>query len=479
MGRSISGGISTSTSGAPWAGKFDKRPVWGVWSCNAASAASYVYLYGEDNPHIAIGAIDIASDNNANVGANQSLRQGASSESANTGWYPAGNTGTQLSTQPWSPSSSWFGVTCNSQTSNFFYAYGFQNGSFGYEGTQSTQSNIQQYAATQVMSQWEQQIYDIVLNSSNAIQVYPIGATNWSEVDWSYTRGVVTSILDVTRHQSTYGLMSYNRRTNTIAFLYNTADATTNTKKMHIFKMLAGFTVTPFTTGKQIADALAASKLAGGYSFFDISLPSWHNGTSNASRHGGRFVICDDDTAWFVSEQQSNSSSGSNLLYKIVKNGTGGYTATQLRSMSTNSHYNSDNSSHYAIRHTNSDDNKYIAIYAHYYYYLSGINLFIVPTDSAASPVVSSSYYQDAATSAGSRTIAPMGGSNFVICNSSYNHDSYGAYISYIRPEDKSAGENGLLVLRHAGQLAYPGYSTSTNYQANFVFKVMPVTESK
>jgi len=478
MGRSVSNNFTSQTR-KPWTDKFYERPVWGVWTCAAASPSSYVYLFGESNPHITIGVIDMASDSASTVGSYQSMRQGAGSEAANAGYYPAGISSTQLSTQTLSPAGGYFGINCNSQTSSYFASYGFQNGNFGYEMTPAPQAQINQFACTQVLSSWEQQIYDIVLNAANEIQVYPIGASHWNEVDWLSTSGSIGSLLDTTGHQTTSGQMSYNRKTNTFAFLYNTADAATNTKKMHIIKMLPGFSVTPFTTGQQIAIAMANAKDMGRYASYTVSLPSWHNRTTAPGRNGGRFVICDDDTAWFVNEQATNNGSDSMHLYKIVKNSTGGYIATSIRSFTTNAQYNSLANSHYAIRHLNSDDNKFIAIFSHFYSYQSGCNLFLVPVDSAFAPAISSSSYQDAATGAGSRTIAPMGGSNFVFCNSSMNNDSYGPHISYIRPTDKGTGENGTLALRHAGQCAYPAITTSTNYQSNFVFKVMPVTETK
>lgn len=476
MGRSVSSNQYQTASKKPWDGIYTERPVWGLFTMSAGGPNAWVYAYGANNRTLSIGHDRLESTNTGNRAA--STITGASSETA-TGYYVTGNASTQVTSQGWSPTSGYFGINSNSQTALLLHAYAYQNGNIGYANT-SNHIWTQRWAATQVMRDYEQQDYDLV-GSSTAYRMHTaqLGASA-SDIDQTYTYGNLNlgGLLDTTGHTGGLYVMSYNRRTNTLALMFHCADNATGTKRIHIFKMTSAFSPNQFTTGASVVESMAAAKAAGGYTNYLVNMPTWHNNTSGAGRNGGKLVLCDDDSMWFVQEPYSNGSGTDLRLYSIVKNGNG-YTATQLRTLATTTHYNSDAGDQYCLHHQNSDDNKYIAIYTQYYYYLGGYLVFIVNTASAAAVASVYDYAWFSETNNYAFTMAPSGGSEFVVSQSYQNSDGgVGPTVSFHNPTQRNSSTNNMLRRNMPGG-QYPAYSSSTNYQSNFVFKYQPYNQYK
>lgn len=477
MGRfySAQGNSSSANSIKPWNNLYSERPVWGIWTLNSSGAAAWVYAYGEQNRTMSVGNDRLDSTNSRMA----STITGSGTEAA-TAYYVTGNSATQMSSQTWAPASGYYGINSNSQTALLNNAYAFQNGNIGFMST-TTQSWIQRWAATQVLSPTEQQHFDFVGHNSTGykIQVAQVEALQ-ADLDYTYTAGTLNtgSLFDTTNHLSGIHNMSYNRRTNTMAFIFHCADSATGTKRVHLFKMNSNFVPNQFTTGTAVVNALIDAKAAGGYSTYLVSLPSWHSNTSSAGRYGCKFILCDDNSFWYVAEPYNNGGSSNMGLWSAVLS-NGSYTATQVKSIANTTHYNSDAGDQYSLHHQNSDDGKYIAVYSHYYYYMGGYSVYMLGTATAAlvNGLYDYSWYSDSGSQ--SVTIAPSGGSEFVTCDGYQNADGgAGPYIRFHSPNQKSTSTYN--ALRRAMPIGvYPSYSMSTNYQGCFVFKYQPVNQYK
>ncbi|KQT54632.1 hypothetical protein ASG43_03330 [Aureimonas sp. Leaf454] len=259
-----------------------------------------------------------------------------------------------------------------------------------------------------------------------------------------------------------HGDIAYNRVTNTLIFLETTNNAA-YTYRAHVFKNLPAKIKANALHLKALLEGAIAGQNGSSYEVFDfvwsgMNGPEWHSGT--------RIIPCDDGTFWMTRMWPS-----SKIELARITGAAGSRTFAVVASLTLTTSYGRDGGSLYGIRHMVSDDGKFVATYCPYYYYFCGGQFFFTPRDTAATSTryLTASYTD----SSYGMSIAPMGGSNFVLgwANNADSKLRDGAVIdldSIVLAGQNLTSSNNLLF----NHFAVNGYTTSTMYGGNGFIKV-------
>ncbi len=252
------------------------------------------------------------------------------------------------------------------------------------------------------------------------------------------------------------GSIGYNRRTDTLMLVQNNSGY--NQFRLHIW---TGLSAKIGLDSVALGAMLKAAKTAGDYRFidYDTSTAGGYSGTSQKGWYGNiKVVPCDDGSAWL-----GHRYTGAHQLFAFD-----GTKVSLAKSLGCNTGRGVEHGGYYAQKHQLSFDQSRIAIYAPYYYYLTGANLFYCSTASA----VGFSWYQNTATSNRSQSIAPIGGRAFALIDHSNFDINTGAYdLRLIDQHDDQMKGAALPDFRFSP--AVSGYTASTNYSGLFLGRLL------
>lgn len=462
---------------------YAQRPVWAIASNTASTgaAAPVVALYGEASPY-----------NPLNVeypGSARARTRSFTDEMANAGYTFCGNASASSSSNGWSPSSGYFGINVNTQTGCLNNFDAFDNGNYGWYGTNSDTQTLASVSGIVVGESNWRQTYDLILNNSGRLFKEEIGGSYTSATTGN--RPFIDLVADLTGGQFPsvagnpwgWGQIAHNRNSGRllIAQPNGGSNGTSLTFRLHFFDLQ--LKIGRATTIAQIKAAMQAciANGSGRYRYTDVVFNNarcYFSSNTSYDSIDTQFVLCDNDEVWaFKSSECANTGSQyGNALFRVNLSGgtwlTGTYAATFAVGFNGTTQYGLTNNGHqYGVRHTNSDDNSVIALYQHYYYYSGGYHIAFVSSKNAGA----TSYNYAVADSSEAYTIAPCGGAGFVLCHSSYNNDSYGPRIGLVDNQIL----NATLVTPSFTGYMYPSLNSSTCYGGNMVLKVQPTTEWK
>jgi hypothetical protein len=461
---------------------YQVRPVWALAS-NGFSTTNLdpvVALYGASNPYVPLN-VEFA-------GSPKSRTRAFTDANLSSGFYFTG-AATQQTTAAWTPTTGCYGITVNSQTdclNNFRVP---DNGNYGFYGaTQSGADTAAEMCGIVVGETNWRQCYNLLLSSSGSIYKEAItggwvttAIGNRPSINLNTIPGFTTAGAG----NWGFGQIAHNRLTGRLLVVQPNGgvNGTSLTFRLHFIDLQnkIGIATTIAQLSSWITAACASPQH---YRYQDVTFTStscyWGGNTAYDSA-GTRFVLCANDEVWAFKSSDSVSVGAAyvNALFSVNLTGgtwlTGTYAAT-LRGTFTNTSVSGRQTGPiYGARHTNSDDNTVVALYQHNYYYTGGYNLMMV---SAANAAATSWNYSLSASNAIGYTIAPAGGPNFVLCQSSASNTTIGPTLGFL---DNQVLTGASTTPSWSGYL-WPGLSTLTTtnantYGANMVLKVQPTTE--
>lgn len=460
---------------------YPQRPVWAIASNGTSANNSPVMaVFNEFNPY---NPINVEFSGNAKTRA-----RNFQDEMANSSYMFYGST-SQASSNSWSASSGYFGIHVSTQTGCLNNFDAFDNGNYGYYQAQSAQADALAVRSGTIVgeSNWRQ-CFDLVLTNSGYLYKEEIGGalpwvTGGNKPFINMNTDIGGQFASAGAGNWGLGQIAHNRNSKRLLVVQPNggSSGTSLTFRLHFFDLQNK--IGRDTKIAQLKAWMVAAAAVGSwrYRYVDVVFSSpncYFSANTSYDSNDSQVVLCDNDEVWmFKSADCANTgSSYSNVLFRVNLSGgtwlTGTYAATSAVAFSGTTQYGNQNGAMYGARHMNADDNSVIALYQHYYYYCCGFNLAMVSTASASA--TNFNYAVNQSTSDGF-TIAPMGGPNFVMCDSSYNNDSYGPRIGFLNNETL-AGTNATPSFQ--GYM-YPSYNSSTAYGANLVLKVQPTTEWK
>ena len=482
MGRSLS--ISPVKLAVWEESQYIARPVWEFVSTATSSPNAYRSVYGANDPVNYLEALSVGS---ASGGRSRSVLR--SSDETAQSYYIAGIASAPSATGGYSPNSGQWGITGFSETGSLNHWYSNEAGEFGYSygnDVFDTLARSVHVTPTAVKNR----NYELVLNNQ-FLRVGPIGGA-WAPF-FSDTTGTTSSLnraFDITAKAVTgfeqgsfavtnFGMASYNANSGLFIAMYGMNDAS-KSYRVHVFP-IGKDVLHKDTTFAEMEALFAAAKA--GYRYFDLTLTgmtySYSSATSDHKQH--RLIACDDGTMWICANDKADSSY---LYLRTFKVSLDVRTIPSASVLVLNTHYSHVNSvasasthygmnqgRQYATKFMLSDDNKYTAVYSHYYYYYPGAMVHFLPNTSVNDRYVMASY----ADGNYGRSIAPIGGSKFVM-NMTPNADGANTNMSFIDPANTAVAVG----YTHTGSSSVTGQylmcPASTNYNSCFVNKVMPLS---
>ena len=195
----------------------------------------------------------------------------------------------------------------------------------------------------------------------------------------------------------------------------------------------------------------------------DITMPTSSSTTMWRSKN--QVVLCDDLSVWIFSQ----INGGNSYLWRIHGE-LGSMVAETKYGYGTSNGYGLDNTSYNPTSFLVSEDQKYVCLFYHYYYYGPGINAYFVSTESTDTDWHRFQY----GDSSNRTSIAPYGGSDFVLCYQG-NHDSQ--LNLYHIPVHPNLSEN-LSIFHKSNNTTFMS-NISTSYGASILLPVHAIwTES-
>lgn len=488
-------------------GIYAKRPIWGVYASaygTPASAANGFFYTFADNPNIFQSMDYNPGSSQANVGLGRNRLTNI--DEVIQSYYFSPSSGTQTSSENWSPQSGYVGAPYNCQTGSMLHFYAYDNGNWGNACQNNGYTNkIHRHSGVIIGEATWNQTFGFCAYNGKIMKV-PLGTfdntiTNptanndyfWANsgvrtgAQWSVTSGVGLALGDanltsagstIYNDASAYrnnGMIGHNRNNGKMVYLEGTTS--TGQFKLHVINLQNK--IGAATTNTQILTWINAAVAAGTsmYNVYTITLPSWSTSyTTSQTNQQLKPILCDDGTMWIVGWDHSNGSSGTLRLYKCTD--TAAYaTWTQVSTMGQTTTYDCGSADYYGIRHMNSDDNSRVAVYVPYYYYHGGIHAFIVDTKTAVLSGTDVKWCQFAQSdSNGGYHIVPSGGPNFAI-HQTYNNADGGVGAQWMNLYLPTLTGDSKTYVASANYM--PTYNQSTCYQGWIAVKVLPTLEWK
>lgn len=483
-------------------GFYPKRPVWGIIATTNSTTPSatnnFFYTFNRQNPFTPQSFDYMAGSSNPNIALGRRIGQDEVSVSS---YYFSGNSGTQMSSQSWSPTSSYYGCQNISQTGANFY---FDANDTGWSQFYDTNQRGLVFPTSGVVIGEPNfnQTFDLIAFNGRIMKI-PIGVSQRyvdtpnvnSDFFFASTQvyvgegspsgtGAGLGVSTMTSNATTgtdsnarrnRGMICHNRRTGKLAYLE--ATSTNYVYRLHIVDLQ--FQIGQSTTTAQILAGIDAAVAAGGarYNFYTLTFPSMNQAVSQLQMQMARLVLCDDNTLWVhFWDKDNSSSSGVDRLYRCTNTAT--YAPLQVGTQNTTTSYGINDGVQYGNRHMNSDDNSRVAFYNPYFYYCAGINAFIVNTYTAAtagSQVQWMGYTQQ--TSSGCWPIVPTGGNGFFVGDPVTNQDGGSGVRGQFFNTTVLAGQTQSF--QESTRYMLPTINQSTAYQSWAPVKVQPTLEFK
>ena len=468
---------------------FPNRPVWAVFSSNGSSPGSQlVAWYGADNPFNPMAFESSSSGSTSRLLGGRNIQD----EVAGT-YYLSGTSASTSST--FAPNSGGIGVNCFGQTAclanvdfNAYGDWGFYNATQAFEIVSNSGVVVGEKS-------WNQLFDLLAINGKVGLQAaggfseafkstfqnqsafymgnyaaFLGGGTNESAIGGT---ALITTAATAAA-PSNFGSIGYNRNTKRLVYIEKVG-TTIGAYQIHVFE--TGLQISSTTSSYDLKNAVDAAISAGvsGYKTGTLALGSMSYGGSAAavsSIANLKVIPCDDGTIWVAVLDANDASSATALRFYSVSISGSTFTATSRGSAAANA-YGSGYSTAwaYGIRHMNSDDNSRVAVYAPSSGAQGGVAMAVLSTASSGA--------NDwlTLTSPTSISIAPKGGTDFVLANLSANADSgAGTQIAFLDCS-RLAGRAVSGFNASVGQ--YPSVNISTSYFGAIAVKVQPVKEFK
>lgn len=454
MGRSFTGsknGAANADSGHWFNGvNVPEEPLWYVSSRDQSSGASYtIGVFGASNytdpmaylTNGSYGAVGSSGADN-HIGASENPSR------------PIGYS-TTLNTQTINPSAGYMGISCDGEGFNYrnemvdsqgvIHAPSYNASPYNY--VRGTIIGEPGYKSGLVLMRGSGNILNVVPKMS---MPQPTSASKFS-LNTAHFMTVGT-----TGGQSTGGV-SYNRRANCFMLVeYRTAY---NGFRLHVWSDLPGKIG---SDTRALSDMLVACKAGGNYHYVDYvtDVAGGYAGLNDSGWYGDVVVVaCDDGTAWLAHRYQS-------AMHLYAYDGEG---VAHKRALTCNKSYTKAQGAYYSTKHQMSHDQSRVAIYAPYYYYLSGAALFICETVSATNY----GYYRDTGTSNVSRSICPIGGPLFgMTCYSNLDGQTHGIQLRVMGQEHGGLIDTGLSLASNHKWINFHHKATSTNYSGVWINRI-------
>jgi hypothetical protein len=456
------------------------RPVWALASNGLTANNSPVYAtYGAANPYVPL---------NVEFPGNSKTKARAFEDAMAAASYLFMGNATAPTTNLWTPSEGYYGITVNTQTgclNNFDAA---DNGNYGYY--QSVNSASDQLAAVSGIvvgeANWRQ-CYELILTNGGLIYKEPIGGGLNTAISGNrpfINMNNITGFTSAGTANWGYGQISHNRNTGHLLIAQPNGGVLGSyiTFRLHILNLQNKISAN--TTIAQLNSWITAACAAGSglYAYHDVEFASarcYYSATVTDSfdQLDSEFVLCNDDSVWMFksADTATTGAAYSNQLFAAYFTSgtfiTGTYTSTAPVGFTNNTQYGHATAPMYGARHMNSDDNTVIALYQHSYYYIGGYNIAMVSTASAYG---GSGFNYATASAPTGYTIAPTGLANFVLCVSGVTNVGAGGTLAFL--DNQVLSETAITPT--ASTCLWPTYmSASTCYGGNMVLKVQPTTE--
>ena len=438
--------------------QFDQRPVWAlVSSAGSTTRTPLVTWYGQNPYHPIKMTLPVATD-----------LEGTTS-------YCFGSNPSPVNSNDQNPSNGHWGITnCRNTASLMNFRLTTDGAMLDYGSVQSGHSLASMDVGVVLGETGFRQDFDLLLTSTGILrkaQLYdvlvPTSAGALPCVNFAALAGNKTDTSNVYGH----GQVSYNRKTKHLLIARPTAGAA-GSLTYRVYLLDLQLLISRSTTVDSISQAItAAIAQAGRYREMTVTFASanisYGTGTSCHTGFWGKFVLCNDDSFWFmpfgintttiVAAQPGAGGAFAATPYVLSYN-------TPLAVSGMSRHNPSDNNHLHGTAHMVSDDGSCVALYQPYYYYLAGAVVYTCPTASAVGPTL---YTHAVATEQVS--IAPAGGADFVMTRAANSDSAVGGYVGVFQGKG-----NGAANLAAFAAYMYPTLSQSTSSGSCAVFKVQP-----
>lgn len=459
---------------------YDKRPVWGIASSSAASAV-LLNTFAADNPFVyqsfEYSAAGAANPRNSKV-------QSQTTEISQNSYFLGATT--QPTTGGISPTIGAFGVSCFGQTAAVANFDALDNGTFGFYNGGLCADNLNYGAVVTGEKSFAQsfELYAAGIGTASTVNMTlaPIGGafayvTDPTANSQMFNVKAMSGFQAANTSGKNIGMMAHNRNTGKLALIERSAtsgneNAGAQTYRLHLFNLHHKIGMATQTSDLQNWIGAAIATGGADYKTFDFTLGASLTTASYEESCKLKVVLCDDDTLWLVENANLGGSSNAMQLWRILTDGSGNYVAPAqvATSAAMSVTYGFDANAYYGMRHMNSDDNTRVFVYAPNYYYIGGINGFVLGTDTATG----NNYLNYSYSNSTSTSIAPAGGKLFVICNSGSNQDGAGPRVSFLDTTVLNGAAKG------GGTFAaglYPSLATSTWYGGVMTLKIQPTND--
>lgn len=236
---------------------------------------------------------------------------------------------------------------------------------------------------------------------------------------------------------TSYGQISYNERTKTLAIMRGNGSAQ---YRLHVWKNPnINLNDDALTAGELYTFMYNARQGIGGASYFYNDF-TWNTSGSTSyseSMYHNRVIMGDNGMVGLVRMTPSNQT-----VHAYVVPNTAGTSPTSgpttVSSLSLTTSYGIDQGNYYGMRSNITWDNSFVFCYSPYYYYGSGLNMHHVSTENPSIGYTN----QDSNTSWGVQ-VMPIGTSEVLTHNTSTNADSANGILMYI-VSPQAAYKNGV-----------------------------------
>lgn len=475
MGRILSS-IETTYTPTWEKERFTKRPVWEYNTMNAVAANMFRAVYSADD---SINVLELSQLGSQSSSRNRGWLRGAD-EAAQTHPIVGVTTANPINSSTWAPNLARWGIGGwgNTASCNNWYTSTLE---YGYiDGTDS--ALVMRHSGIVLLPENENQNFELTL-AGYTVKNLPIGATAAAHLNSPAFPGIeldtLTGFNAEGLNPKNNGMMCYNARSGSFVAVYRIG-TTGSDYRIHVIPIGKGLR---FDTSFNDMKKLFIEGMDN-YFYRDVTLAEHTNTGDTEDNAGLQVIACDDGSAWLVLTDTNNNTTGGQGLrvFKIesLSDLPSQSTLNQaVQSATHGGHYGLHTGNYYKTRHMVSDDNSVVAVYTHYYYYLPGAVGRLLSSASVNDPRVKMNGFSYALPNGYGFSIAPAGGSKFVMCYAD-NKDAAIARLWFLDPEhsftDDTEVHTEYTAIVRGG---YPQRPDSTMYQGQYVCKIQNLSRFK